>query len=86
MTKPAYSYTLQCEFMGWRVLSSTALALDMPADNQCAMNGAIKIATQIMPEVRMIKTFAGGVPDTEYRNVANNWKVFNPEKNMEDEK
>ena len=72
----AFSIQLQCSFLAWRVIAEGELALDMPAHNCCDMSGAIDIAERIMPGIRRIATFAGGVPDTEYRVYQGKWEAI----------
>ena len=74
----AWNSVLQCTWLSWRALSSGEIALDMPAYCCCDMRGAIRVAESLMPGVWRIATFAGGVPDTEYRNVYGVWKAYDP--------
>ena len=74
----AYSTRLQCGWSAWRVLDEGELALDMQPDGCCDMSGAIRIAEAMMPGVWRIVTFAGDVPDTEYRNWKGKWAAYTP--------
>lgn len=78
MISAAHNSKLQCLFNGWRVLGDGHLALDMPAGNCCDMSGAIEIANKVMPKVRLISTFQGEKPDTEYRKLRGKWFAVIP--------
>lgn len=73
MIGTAYSSKLQCCFHGWRVIADGEIALYMPEDNCCNMDGAIEIAENIMPSVWRVATFSGVKQDTEYRLSLGKW-------------
>ncbi len=50
--------------------------LDFPPANCCDMTGAINLFTAIDPDVRVIETFAGGVPDKVYRREDGEWAAL----------
>ena len=77
--KTTYSSALQCEWSAWRVLEHGQLALDMEDGECCDMNGAVCMAEAIMPGVFRIVTFAGDVPDTEYRLWQGKWSAYTPQ-------
>ena len=77
--KTTYSSALQCEWSAWRVLEHGQLALDMEDGECCDMNGAVCMAEAIMPGVFRIVTFAGDVPDTEYRLWQGKWGAYTPQ-------
>jgi len=55
--------------------------LHFPECNCCDMGGAVALFRAIDPDVRLIRTFAGGRPDTVYRfNVGDSgeWSAFLP--------
>lgn len=66
----AWSRALGTGFHGWRVLDKTTLALDLPPHCACNLSGAVQIAQAILPSVRTIQTFAGGVESTRYEKAA----------------
>ncbi|WHZ20480.1 MAG: hypothetical protein OJF55_002629 [Rhodanobacteraceae bacterium] len=77
----AWSRALGTGFCGWRVLDDTTLALDLPAHCACNMTGAIRVAQAILPGVKTVQTFAGGVPDTRYEKPsarAQTWHAIPP--------
>ena len=77
--KFTYSDALQCEWSAWRVLDDGVLALDL-GDGECYhMDTAIRMAEAIMPGVCRIVTFAGDVPDTEYRLWQGKWSAYMPQ-------
>ncbi len=70
-----YSSGLQCAWNSWSVVDDGILRLDMPADNCCDMDGAIKAAEALCPLVWRIDTYAGGKPDTMYLLRGSQWRA-----------
>lgn len=81
--KGADSRTLQCSWCSIRVLGPRALAIDLPPLNCVDMVGAIRVATGLMPEVRMICTLSDGIKDTTYTKIDGNWQACRDSSAME---
>lgn len=75
MTYEAYSDTLQCHWRAWQVTGPRQLTLHLEACECASMNGAIKIAKLLMPNVNHIITFAGGVRDMQYFVEPGKWEA-----------
>lgn len=73
-----YSSKLKCLWSALRPLDERAVALDLQDGNCCDMRGAIELAMAVNPKVQRIETFAGGVPDAEYRLGRSGWEAFLP--------
>lgn len=61
---------LMCTWNGCRILSGTSLGLMLGAGNCCDMEGAIRLATIILPPVEHILTYSGAIEDTSYHKSA----------------
>jgi hypothetical protein len=57
---------LQCHFESWTVLSDNQLVLELQPDNCTDMRGVIAVAKALMPKVRTLQVFEGGVLDMVY--------------------
>lgn len=73
-----YSFpSLQCKILRLEanyVLNEVTLHL---ADGHCCdMEGAIKLAKKVHPEVESIQTFSGPVPDTFYMKIGQRWTAW----------
>ena len=75
-TDEARSDALQCYWRAWRVVGPRALAVDMPPGNCTDMDGAIRVAAALMPDVREVFTFCDGAADTMYSCVDGHWQAF----------
>ena len=64
-----------CRWESWSVVDDTTLRLDLPAANYPNMMSCIQIAEQLMPGVKMIRTYVGGEPDTLYRFALRQWEA-----------
>jgi hypothetical protein len=87
MTEPsplppeAWSRALASDFHGWRVLDATSLALDLPANCACNMEGAIAVARAMLPPVLSIEVIAGGVTRVFYQRPSTrskDWRAIPP--------
>lgn len=77
----AWSRALASDFHGWRVLDATSLALDLPANCACNMEGAISVARAMLPGVTSIEVIAGGVTRVFYQRPAGrtqHWRAIPP--------
>ena len=73
-----HSADLQCDWDNWSALGPTTLELHCPAGNYCNMNGAIKVAQAIMPDVQRVVTTVGGTRDVEYVRSGSEWACRDP--------
>lgn len=74
---PVWSEDLQCSWTSWECNGPGMLKLILPDHNVCDMEGAIRIASAIMPDVAIIETFQGGYPDTRYEKIkAGKWEAY----------
>ena len=74
----ARSEALQCRWGAWSVIDYGELRLDLHPMDCCDMNGAVKVATTLMPEVKRIVTFKGSNRDAEYRMTRTGWQAYLP--------
>ena len=74
-----YSSTLKCDWFTIHPLGEHTIALVLPPDNYCDMEGAIKVASSVCPTVFRIDTFVGDEKDTVYIKKENgDWKACSP--------
>ena len=78
MTAVDYHPDLQCALDRMEV-TQEVVTFFLPADHCTDMTGAIKVATAVHPDVRVIRTVAGGHADTCYRKAHGSWHAMNPE-------
>lgn len=77
----AWSRPLASDFHGWRVLDASTLALDLPANCACNMEGAISVARAMLPPVLSIEVIAGGVTRVFYQRPSTrskDWRAIPP--------
>lgn len=65
---------LGCGLVGVMICNDSRIILLLPAGECCDMSAAIKFAKKILPGVTTISTYAGTVPDTEYRLYGQEWE------------
>ena len=70
-TKPA----LGCTLLGVIVIDDSHIRLLFPPGACCDMTAAVKLGKSIVPDVTTISTYAGKIPDTEYRLVGKKWEA-----------
>lgn len=71
----AHSAEIQCNFQAWRVTGKQELSLDLPLLSQHDMQGVIRVASQIMPQVQCIKVFHADALDSRYRKDGTEWRA-----------
>ena len=70
-----FSMRLGCEWESWAVKAPGVLALTMSNGHCCDMEGAVKIAEFLMPDVHTIHTVSGGTSDTIYMKGRGGWQA-----------
>ena len=76
MAELPWSKDLQCHWIRWHQSSASEVRLDLPENECCDMNGAIRTAKVLMPRVSSIQTYEGGLPSTLYQRRGNEWTAF----------
>ncbi len=66
MSEGTRSKDLQCHWVSIHSLPGNTLKMDFPEFECCDMEGAIRFAKRLMPEVAHIITFSGEKLDTQY--------------------
>lgn len=64
-----WSDDLQCSWTSWECVVPSVLKLILPEHNVCDMEGAIRIASAIMPDVQIIGVFEGGNLVVKYKKI-----------------
>lgn len=65
-----------CRWIAWIAVSADTLMLRLPEMNSCDMNRTIAIAQHLLPAVRSIHVYMGGVLDIIYqRNDDGAWEA-----------
>lgn len=74
--KAQFCPILKCRWLAWSPEGNGELQLNLPEGECCDMEGVIRVATEIMPNVSSIKTVSGGVQDAIYTRYTNgSWVV-----------
>lgn len=77
--KPTYHPEFQCSVFSISYdFPNKEGVLMMAESNCCDMDGCIAFFKRVDPNVRAIRTAAGGVEDTMYRLDLGEWKAFLP--------
>lgn len=72
-----FSDVLMCQWKKWEVVSPSFLRLTMYRGDCCDMDGCIKIASILCPEVVTIETYSGAKLDTVYLKEHGQWQANN---------
>lgn len=67
------SQQLQCGWHGLRIVSPKILHIFLIKSECCDMAGCTSLAETILPEVQLIQTFSGDVPDFRYVKNGKEW-------------
>lgn len=70
-----FSDVLMCQWKKWEVVSPSFLRLTMYRGDCCDMDGCIKIASILCPEVVTIETYSGAKLDTVYLKEHGQWQA-----------
>lgn len=73
---------LKCQWKKWEVISPGFLMLTMAPGDCCDMDGCLKIASILCPEVVTIATYSGAELDTVYLKQQGQWQAKQFDKNQ----
>lgn len=74
-TPCTYSADLMCSWYATRVIDYSTLRIYVPRTNATDMYGAIKFASEILPNVHQIEVFTGDFIDIVYLKDENGWRA-----------
>ena len=71
-----YRELLGCGLRAIEIVNDSYVVLRLPPKHCCDMDGAIKLAKFVQPDVDYIVTYSGDLRDTRYVLKENGWIAF----------
>lgn len=72
----AWSKPLICHWKSWTVVNAKHLLLELPADNYCDMDGAVRVAKYLLPGVEVVSVYVDSALDMTYAKHREGWVAF----------